>query len=113
MLALKIDPPPLSVDARGTVRVGGTRVTLETVIGAHKRGDSPQAIVESYPSLDLADVYGVIGYYLRNRADVDAYLAAVEREAERMRSRIEAQPGYAAVRDRVNERRQASRRASD
>jgi hypothetical protein len=31
-------------------------------------------MVEQFPTLDLADVYAVIGYYLRHRADVDAYV---------------------------------------
>ena len=47
---------PLSVDAHGVVRVGGTRVTLDTVMEAFLEGASAEDIVSRYPSLDLADV---------------------------------------------------------
>jgi hypothetical protein len=31
----------------------------------------PEGIVDSYPSLNTADVYSVLGYYLTNRDEVD------------------------------------------
>jgi uncharacterized protein (DUF433 family) len=109
MLAIKRDPVPLQVDARGTVRVGGTRVTLETVIGAFNRGASPDEIAASFPTVNLGDIYAVIGYYLRHRAEVDAYLESAEREAAAMRHQIESQPGYAALRDRALTKRRSNR----
>jgi len=81
-------PLPLRVDADGTVRVGKTRVTLDTVVGAHLDGERPEAIVGSYDTLDLADVYAVISYYLRHREQVDAHLAEQEREADELRRRL-------------------------
>ena len=45
--------------------------------------------MESYPALCLVDVYRVLGYYLRNRDTVDAYVARREREAVRLREEIE------------------------
>jgi uncharacterized protein (DUF433 family) len=65
---------PLTKDADGVIRVGNTRVTLDTVITAFLEGATPEEIVHQYPSLDLTDVYAVITYYLRRRAEVDAYL---------------------------------------
>jgi uncharacterized protein (DUF433 family) len=52
---------PLEVDQDGTVRVGKTRVTLDTVIAAFTEGATAEEIVQQYPSLQLADVYHVIG----------------------------------------------------
>jgi uncharacterized protein (DUF433 family) len=83
-------PVPLRIDAHGTVRVGGTRVTLDSVVGAFLQGATAEDIVRKYPTLDLADVYAVLSYYLRRRADVDAYLGEQEREAAAIRKRIEA-----------------------
>ncbi|MEO0869309.1 MAG: DUF433 domain-containing protein, partial [Cyanobacteria bacterium J06642_11] len=37
-------------------------------------GATAEEIVEQYPSLQLADVYSVISYYLRRKTEVDAYL---------------------------------------
>jgi len=62
---------PLVADAHGVVRVGNTRVTLDTVIAAFADGATAEEIAQQYPSLYLADVYSVIGYYLRHTADVD------------------------------------------
>jgi hypothetical protein len=50
---------PLSMDTTGTVRVHGTRLTLDTVLGAYERGDTPQEIVEGFPDLSLADVHAI------------------------------------------------------
>jgi len=61
-------------------RIGGTRVTLDLVIRAFNRGATPEKIVDSYTTLQLADVYQVIGYYLKHKADVDEYIARRERE---------------------------------
>jgi hypothetical protein len=45
-------------------------VTLETVVVAHLDGASPEQIVEQYPSVDLASVYGVLTYYLSHCDEV-------------------------------------------
>ena len=49
-------PVPLSSDTHGVVRVGRTRVTLETVVSAFGRGATAEEIVQQYLSLNLADV---------------------------------------------------------
>ena len=56
--------PPISRDGDGVVRVGGTRVRLETVIGAYENGCTPEEILFKYPALNLPDSYAVIAYYL-------------------------------------------------
>ncbi|MBA4063800.1 MAG: hypothetical protein C0501_08825 [Isosphaera sp.] len=91
-MPLNIQPeaPPLRVDETGTVRVGATRVILELVVHAFRDGATPEQIVQDYDTLDLADVYSVVGYYLRHRVEVDAYLAERAREGEELRKRIEA-----------------------
>jgi uncharacterized protein (DUF433 family) len=40
---------PLDQDDDGTIRLRGSRVTLETLVGAFKRGDSPEEIQEGFP----------------------------------------------------------------
>ncbi len=52
---------PLTVDDDGVIRVGRTHVTLDTVITAFLDGATAEEIAQQYPSLDLADVYSVIG----------------------------------------------------
>jgi uncharacterized protein (DUF433 family) len=65
---------PLWEDPPGVFRVGDSRVLLELVLDAFKRGESPEAIVRSYRTLRLADVYAVISRYLANPAPFDEYL---------------------------------------
>lgn len=71
---------PLRTDDDGVIRVGNTRVLLELVIHAYYMGETPEGIVDSYPSLTAAEVYAVIGYYLANRDEIDTYVR--ERDAK-------------------------------
>lgn len=68
-------PIPLKTDVDGVVRVGNSRVTLDTVIAAFTEGATAEEITAQYPTLSLADVYAVIGYYLQQQAEVEAYLS--------------------------------------
>jgi uncharacterized protein (DUF433 family) len=68
----------LQMDADGVIRIGKSRVTLNTLAAVFFSGDTPEQIVVDFPTLDLADVYSAIGCLLRNREAVDAYLRAAE-----------------------------------
>jgi uncharacterized protein (DUF433 family) len=101
-LTIHTDPVPLGTDEHGVIRVGDSRVVLEVVIRAFHSGADPEGIVHGYPTLELADVYAVIAYYLRHRQEVDEYLHARREEAERLRQEIEAkQPGRAELRAKL------------
>jgi len=69
-----IDAIPLAKDENGVYRVAGTRVTLDLVVRAFNRGATAEEIVQDYPSLQLSDVYQVIGYYLKHGSELAAYL---------------------------------------
>lgn len=101
-------PPPLRLDEDGVMRVGGTRVTLDTVIGAYEEGESPEEIVLQYDCLKLADVYSVVGYYLENRPEVAAYLSRRQEQAEQVRRQIEARSPQQGIRERLLARRRPS-----
>src|SRR5271154_5963667 len=81
---------PLRADEYGVIRVGDSQVLLDVVIREFKQGQTPQAIAESYPTVELADIYGVIAYYLHNQTEVDEYLQVRKEEAEKLRQEIEA-----------------------
>ncbi|MDX2043919.1 MAG: DUF433 domain-containing protein [Acidobacteriota bacterium] len=94
----------------GTLRITGTRIPIETVIYRYKQGDPPEEIKASYPTLELTDIYAVIGYYLSHREEVEEYIAKQERDAEEWRRIIEASPfaiDREAMRARLQERWQA------
>jgi len=96
---------PLETDADGIIRVGGTRVTLDTVVAAFREGATAEEIVYQYPSLSLADVYLVIGYYLQRRTDVESYLCWRQRQADEVRRQNEARFDSYGIRDRLLARR--------
>ncbi|GIK67470.1 MAG: hypothetical protein BroJett018_52640 [Chloroflexota bacterium] len=81
---------PLRHDADGVIRIGKSRVTLQSVVSDFERGASPEEIVHHYPALNLADVYFVIGYILQNRAEVDAYVTEQRRLAAQVRQEVES-----------------------
>jgi hypothetical protein len=84
---------PLREEPPGVFRVGQSRVLLELVIDAFKAGATPEAIVQSYGTLKLADVYAVVGRYLADPAPFEEYLKRCDEAAEESRRRIEAIQG--------------------
>jgi uncharacterized protein (DUF433 family) len=106
-LSLAAEPVPLRLDADGVARVGGTRVTLDTVVEAFHDGASAEEIAEQYPSLDLGDVYAAIWYYLRHRLEVDAYLEEGRQRSAAVRAENEARFDPRGLRDRLLARRAA------
>lgn len=110
-LLIAAEPIPLETDADGVVRVGGTRVTLDTVVAAFKEGATAEEIVYQYPSLNLTDVYFVIAYYLQHRPDVEAYLRWRQRQANKVCEQNEARFDPHGIRERLLARR-AERKVS-
>jgi uncharacterized protein (DUF433 family) len=66
-------------------RIAESRVSLDSVIYAFLNGASPESIVQSFPTLNLEQVYGAIAFYLTNKAAIDAYLKEGEAEFEKLR----------------------------
>jgi uncharacterized protein (DUF433 family) len=92
-LTLSADPLPLRRDVRGVIRVGRSRVPWDVVIRAFHEGADPESIVRAYPSLQLADIYVAIAFYLRHRKAADAYLRRREAEVPKLVVRLpEARP---------------------
>jgi uncharacterized protein (DUF433 family) len=104
-LIIEAPPVPLRADEQGVMRIGKTRVPLDTVVYAFNQGASPEEIVMSYTTLDLADVYAVINYYLYDRAEVDEYIHQREAEAARVRTENENRFPSAGIRARLLARR--------
>lgn len=105
-----IEKVPLREDEGGILRVGNTRVSLDSVIHEFQDGATPEGILQAFDSLALADVYSVVGYYLHHRKDVDDYLARRDAEAEETRQRITAsQPDLVNIRERLLARQAALR----
>ncbi|MGH3943304.1 MAG: DUF433 domain-containing protein [Pseudonocardiaceae bacterium] len=85
--------------------MGRSRVTLDVVVGAFREGATAEEIVHQYPTLDLADVYAVISYYLRHQGEVKAYLSCRRDEAATVRRQNETRVDPSGIRERLLARR--------
>ena len=104
---------PIRSDEAGRLRVGNTRVLLDLVIYAFRLGHTPETITDQYPSLSLDEVYLALGYYLRHRDEIDAYLRQQEEEAEAIRQEVEARYPPKITREILLARLDAKRRQSE
>lgn len=89
-LVVTAEPVPLKTDIDGVMRVGKTRVTLDTVIKTFQNGATVEEIVYRYPSLKLADVYTTISFYLNHQQEVETYLQQRQNQAQTIRKMNEA-----------------------
>jgi hypothetical protein len=85
---------------------------LDTVVGAFNAGATPEEILLRYDSLRLEDIYLVLGYYLRNRAGVDSYLAERRRQSGARRAEAETRLRWPEVRERLLARRESANPAT-
>jgi uncharacterized protein (DUF433 family) len=70
----------------GKYLITGTRVSLDSVVYAFRRGASPESIQRSFPSLTLEQIYGAITFYLANQEEIGQYLLDGEAEHEKLRA---------------------------
>lgn len=98
---------PLETDENGVMRVSQTRVTLDTIVSTFKDGATAEEIAQQYPVVPLADVYYVIGYYLRRRDEVDAYLSNRKKEADELQNQMEARFNPVGIRERLMARKKS------
>jgi uncharacterized protein (DUF433 family) len=92
-------------DHEGVLRVTGSRVTVDTILECFHDGATPEEIALRYPSLELAAVYEVIAYYLRHRAELDAYLEQSRAVSDKLRAEIETRSNPVGIRARLLERK--------
>lgn len=105
-LVIQMENPPIQIDESGALRVGNSRVLLELVIRAFKDGTTPETIVQRYSTTTLADVYGVISYYLNHKEDIENYLLEREEKAGEVQRKIESsQKNLGEIRNRLQKQR--------
>jgi uncharacterized protein (DUF433 family) len=92
---------PLSIDHAGVLRVNGTRVSLDSLIFAFNEGATPEEIAQQYTTLNLADIYAVISYYLQNQAEVVEYLERRKTQRAELKKEVESQFDSQGIRDRL------------
>lgn len=92
----------------GAYLVAGTRVSLDSVVHAFLRGESPEGIAESFPALTLEQVLGSLAFYLANREEIDQCLRQGAEDFERLRQ--QAHQNHPGLYARLADARQRSNR---
>jgi uncharacterized protein (DUF433 family) len=95
------EEPPLKVGEDSVIRVADTRVTLDSIVAAFERGDTPEEISRNYDALSLSEVYRAIGYYLSHKTELDAYLEEREETRKAIRKEVEARHNPDGIRARL------------
>ncbi|AFZ30521.1 hypothetical protein Glo7428_1974 [Gloeocapsa sp. PCC 7428] len=73
--------------------LSGSRVSLDSIVYSFVRGELPEQIVQSFPTLTLEQGYGafaqrmqsIIAFYLSNQEVIDAYLKQGEAQLHQLR----------------------------
>ena len=100
------DSVPLRYDDHGDIRVRGSRVTLDTLVGRYHVGDTIEEIHEGFPTVSIEQITAIIDWYLNNQAEADEYLREGEAQAEKLRLEIESRPENIAFREKVRSLRE-------
>jgi uncharacterized protein (DUF433 family) len=96
---------PLTAGEAGVLLVTGTRVPLDSVIYAFNEGATPEELAQNFPTLDLADIYAIVSYYLQNRSEVEQYLEQRKVQREELQKELQARFNPHGVRERLLARR--------
>ena len=94
-------PDFLTREATGEIRLSGHRIGLFHVVHYYNEGYSAEMLVGQYPTLPLALIHKVIGFYLENKADVDAYVADCQDALRQQRSANPKRLPLASLRERL------------
>lgn len=60
----------------GSLRIDGTRMSVNQIVTLHNQGLTAEQIVEQYPHRTLREIYGVLAWYYEHKAEFDDELAA-------------------------------------
>ena len=111
VLVFEAQTVPLVTDQGGVVRVGNSRVSLDTLLAIYEQGASAEEILLRLPTLQLSDIHAVLAYYLNHQAEVHAYLRLRQQEEEAAAAEDAGRFGHDGMRERLLERLR-SRKAS-
>ena len=100
-LTIVAESAPLNANKDGVILVGNTRVTLDTVVAVFKQGTTAEEIVYRYPSLNLADVYATVAFYLNHQTDVEIYIQQRRQQSQEIRVMNQMRFDPQGLRDRL------------
>ena len=97
---------PLTQDERGSIRVTGSRVTLDTIVHRYQMGDSVKRINSGFPTVSIAQINAIIDWYHKHQAEADEYLEQRDAEEDRILKRIASTPEHIELWERIRRRQE-------
>jgi uncharacterized protein (DUF433 family) len=107
-LEFKVSVPPFRWDEAGGIRIGSSRVTLDSILASYHNGSTPEEIAIQFSVLRLEDIYGSITYYLTHRREIDSYLEQRNQKAQQLRAQLAQKHNLVDLRQRLLARHQAT-----
>src|SRR5471032_3299474 len=96
-------PDFLCRESTGEIRLTGRRIGLWHVVHYYNHGYSPEMLAGQFPDLPLALIHKVIGFYLENEDEVDAYVLGCQNELEKQRAANPKRLPLASLRERLGQ----------
>jgi uncharacterized protein (DUF433 family) len=93
--------PPLRWDEAGGIRIGSSRVTLDSLLATYHNGSTPEEIAIQFSVLNLEDIYSAIAYYLNHRQEIDNYLEQRNQKAQQFRQQLTQKHNLVDLRQRL------------
>lgn len=100
----QVSAPPFRWDEVGGIRMGQSRVTLDSLLAAYHNGSTPEEIAVQYSGLRLEDIYAAIAYYLSHRQEIDQYLEQRGAKAQQLRNKLIQKHNLTKLRQRLLDR---------
>ena len=95
------DTVPLTQWDDGSIRVIGSRVTLDVLVHRFQVEDTFEEIHDAFPSVTIEQISAIIGWYLEHQAEADEYLGVREAEAEKVLQELASRPESKAFHERL------------
>ena len=83
-------------------------MTLDSLLASYNSGSTSEEIAVQYSTLDLANIYEAIAYYLNHKQEIEEYLQQRQNEAGELRAQIEQKHNMTGLRKRLQARYQLS-----
>ncbi|MEG3876518.1 DUF433 domain-containing protein [Microcoleus sp. herbarium7] len=99
--------PPFRWDEAGGIRIGSSRVTLDSILASYYNGSTPEEIAIQYSVVRLEDIYSTIAYYLNHRQEIDSYLEQRSQQAQQLRQQLSQKHNLVDLRQRLLARYQS------
>jgi uncharacterized protein (DUF433 family) len=105
----QVTSPPFRWDEAGGIRIGSSRVTLDSILASYHNGSTPEEIAIQFSVLRLEDIYSAIAYYLNHRQEIDSYLEQRDQQAQQLRQQLTQKHNLVDLRQRLLARYQSKR----